>query len=120
MTYLCEHEFVQPDPNYSEHSMMEFDLAAKLGLSLRKNLKTGLYEIFSLQNQDIVLHTHRALSDAVAVINTLEENNSVEIGCGIGCPLGNSLIDKDKCQVCKAGMAINGGPCEECGDHYGD
>jgi len=39
MPAICEHEFEREDPNNPGYSMTEYDLYARLGMTLRKNLK---------------------------------------------------------------------------------
>jgi hypothetical protein len=53
MGTICEEEFNRPDPNSPAHSMMEYDLYARLNMSIRKNLRNGKFEIFDLWTGDV-------------------------------------------------------------------
>jgi len=71
---LSEKEFNKPDPRNPEYSLVKYDLAAWLGLSLRKNLKEGKFEIFNIKTGEIK-STFNIFSDAVRECNLYEINN---------------------------------------------
>ena len=54
MSAICEHEFEQEDANNAGCSITEFDLVARLNMSLRKNLKEGVYEIVRSDTGDVL------------------------------------------------------------------
>ncbi len=85
MSTICEHEFEQEDPHNLGYSITEFDLAARVNMSLRKNLREGLYEIVSLETGD-VCHAYRTLEDAVRKANELERSDYIRLQCGPFCP----------------------------------
>ena len=58
------------------YSMAEYDLYAKLGLTLRKNIKRDLYEIIGIKSRE-VHYTFPDLQSAVDMCNQLEgEDNT--------------------------------------------
>ena len=85
MPYICEHEFEQEDPDNLGYSITEFDLAARLNMSLRKNLKEGAYEIVSSETGD-VLFAYERLADAAGKANELEGTDLIKLHCGPFCP----------------------------------
>lgn len=85
MGEVCEHKFEQRDPANPDYSMVEYDLHARLGLTLRKNLKTGKYEIAKISSRQKVYEG--TLSEMVGKANELEGGNNTKIGCGIWCPV---------------------------------
>ena len=85
MSYICEHEFEQEDPQNLGYSVTEFDLASRLNMSLRKNFKEGVYEIVSLETGD-VLFAYERLADAASKANELEGTDFVRLHCGPFCP----------------------------------
>lgn len=85
MSTICEHEFEQPDREKPWLSMTEFDLAARTGLSIRKNLNSGRFEIFEI-NSGRPIFAFNTLNDCVKKANDLEQDHLIQIKCGIGCP----------------------------------
>lgn len=85
MSYICEHEFEQEDPNNAGYSITEFDLVDRLNMSLRKNLKEGVYEIVSSDTGD-VLFAYERLADAASKTNELEGTDFIRLHCGPFCP----------------------------------
>lgn len=86
MATICTHEFEREDPKNPGYSLIEYDLHAKLGMSIRKNLLRNRYEIFTISNQ-VVQFAYADLQTIVVVANTLEGGENTKIECGIGCPL---------------------------------
>ncbi|MEM3786958.1 MAG: hypothetical protein QXP59_00590 [Saccharolobus sp.] len=82
---LCEHEFEERDPHNKNYSLLEYDLAAGLNLSLRKNFKENVYEIFRIDTGEPI-KTFKTLKEAADYANYLENNNSIVVGCGYLCP----------------------------------
>jgi len=67
---LCEREFEQPDPTDPDYSLVEIDYCTvhNTRVSLRKNLKRGLYEVYRrdyLQHTETVVYSHPMLEEAV-------------------------------------------------------
>lgn len=77
MANVNEKLFEQPDPKNPDYSMTEYDLYAKLGLSIRKNIKLGRYEIFKLKSKDVVFSG--TLQDVVTEANRLEGSENTII-----------------------------------------
>ena len=75
MTTICEATFEDEDPNNLGYSLTEFDLAAKLNLSMRKNFNTNKYEIFDLATSNAVFEG--SLAKAVTEANHLEDANNI-------------------------------------------
>ena len=50
MGYIKPKEFELPDTTNPDYSFVEYDLYAKLGLSIRKNLKINEWEIFEIKS----------------------------------------------------------------------
>lgn len=69
MGYLSEKDFDRKNEN--GYSIMEYDLYAKLGLSIRKNHNEGRYEIFKIKTKE-VQYTYTNLKDAIRCANELE------------------------------------------------
>lgn len=79
MATICEHEFDDPDPQDPTQAMTEFDLAAKLGLTIVKNLDRNRFEIRRLSDKEPEYQGD--LQYIVGVANELESNNFIEIRC---------------------------------------
>ena len=71
---LSEKEFNKPDPRNPDYSLVQYDLAVRLGLSLRKNLKENKFEIFNMKTGEI-RKTFYTFSEAVKECNLYEINN---------------------------------------------
>ncbi|MEM3858733.1 MAG: hypothetical protein QW478_04930 [Candidatus Micrarchaeaceae archaeon] len=82
---LCEHEFEERDPHNTNYSLLEYDLVARLNLSLRKNFKENTYELFKIDTGKVI-RSFKTLEDAADYANYLENNNSIVVGCGYLCP----------------------------------
>lgn len=80
MPAICEHEFDQEDPNNRGYSMTEYDLYAKLGLTLRKNLKFNEYEL-AKTSTGIAQFGFKTLQEAVAYANQLEGSENTWFEC---------------------------------------
>jgi hypothetical protein len=87
MSLICEHEFEQEDPMNKGYSLTEYDLYARLGLAIRKNLKTGKFEIIRIRTNEVT-HTG-SLSHVVRIANRLEGAENTKIGCSSLCKEGN-------------------------------
>lgn len=85
MAKICEHEFEQEDPKQPGYSMTEFDLAARLGLTIRRNLKTRDFEICTIK--DKLVAYRGSLPWIVKMANQLERANHIKLECGLACPL---------------------------------
>jgi len=87
MGRICEHEFEKPNPDDIDYSHVEYDLYAKLGLTIRKNLKKNVYEIVTIHKPRNVKHESASLESIVSIANDLEDGqqNSV-VECGLLCP----------------------------------
>ncbi len=84
MAVLCEHNFEVENPNNPGYSMTEVDLAAKLGMTIRKNLKTELFEIIKIKNKE-VQYDNPDLMSIVRTANELEDANYLKVKCGSLC-----------------------------------
>jgi hypothetical protein len=87
MGNICEHEFEMPSSKDPDYSLIEYDLYAKLGLTIRKNLKTGYYEIVTIKKPREVKYRSKYIYDIARKANELEgaENTTVECG-SFNCP----------------------------------
>jgi len=83
--FLCEHVFEKKDKDNPEYSALEYDLYADLGLSIRKNHRTGNYEIFRIKSKEVVFSYPR-LADAISKANELEGEENTKLFCGNLCP----------------------------------
>jgi hypothetical protein len=90
MSNICEHELSQPDPSKPDYSLVEYDLYADTGLSLRKNIKQKKYELFEI-NTGIVKYSYETLKEAVEKANELEGGKHTTIECGWLCPERNKI-----------------------------
>lgn len=88
MGNICEHELEQEDPKRKEYSFIEYDLYAKTGLSLRKNIKDNKYEIFSIKTGE-AKYSFDTLQGAVDKANQLEGGKHTKVECGWMCPIKN-------------------------------
>ena len=87
MGFLCEHVFEKKDKDNPKYSALEYDLYADLGLSIRKNHKTGDYEIFRINNNKVVFRSS-SLADVIKKANELEGGeDNIRLFCGNLCPL---------------------------------
>ena len=79
MGAITPEEFEQPDPVNPDYSHVEYDLYASTGLSIRKNLKTGYYEIFKIKTGEVE-YRYRELDMIVRRANEIEdaENTWIE------------------------------------------
>ena len=80
MPAVCEHEFQQEDPNNKGYSMTEYDIYARLGLTLRKNLKFNEYELAKIST-GIAQFGFKTLQEAVAKANELEGTSNILVEC---------------------------------------
>lgn len=83
MSLICEHLFIKKDIRDPKYSMSEYDLRAELGLSIRKNLESGLYEIFSIETYEVVMKG--SLEEVVDEANRREGQQDIKIGCCETC-----------------------------------
>lgn len=86
MGNICEHEFNRPDPNNPDYSLVEYDLYAKTGLTIRKNLKTNEYEIVTIKKPREVQYRYKDIHDIARIANEIEETENTTVGCGTLCP----------------------------------
>lgn len=90
MATICEHEFEREDPKKPGYSLVEYDLYSRLGMTIRKNLQVGRFEIVSLNNGE-VLYSYSDLQGVVRCANSLEDGRNTVIRCGLGCPLQRAV-----------------------------
>jgi hypothetical protein len=85
MGRICSCMFEQEDPENEGYSQTEVDLYGKTGLTLRKNIVLGTYEIVRISDKHLE-HTFNSLESAVDKVNEIEGtlNLRVEHG-GVGC-----------------------------------
>lgn len=84
MGRVCEHMFERSDPNEPDYSMEEYDLYAKLDLTLRKNLVAGKFELVGITEGKRAkgpVMIFNSLDQAVQYMNDLEGANNTEISC---------------------------------------
>jgi len=86
MGNICEHEFNRPDPNNPDYSLVEYDLYAKTGLTIRKNLKTNEYEIVTIKKPREVQYRYKDIHDIARIANKIEKSENTTVGCGTLCP----------------------------------
>ena len=87
MPAVCEHEFEQEDPNNPGFSMTEYDLYAKLGMTLRKNLKFNEYELAKIST-GVAQLGFKTLQEAIAKANELEGTANTWVECiPMSCPV---------------------------------
>ena len=87
MPAVCEHEFEQEDPNNPGFSMTEYDLYAKLGMTLRKNLKFNEYELAKIST-GVTQFGFKTLQEAIAKVNELEGTAKTWVECiPMSCPV---------------------------------
>ena len=84
---ICEHAFLRKDPKNPDYSMTEYDLYAKTGLTLRKNLKHNRYEIVKIKSREVE-HSTPDLQAAVDKCNDVEGYPNTKIECAVLCQKG--------------------------------
>lgn len=84
MSKICEHEFEQEDPTNRGYSLTEYDLYADLGMAIRKNLKTGKFEIIKIKDNEVQYTGN--IDTIVKIANSLEKDQNTWIECGTLCP----------------------------------
>lgn len=89
MSRICEHEFEREDPFNKGYSLQEYDLYAKTGLAIRKNLKSGKFELVHINSKE-VRHTG-TLEQIVAISNRLEGAENTWIECSAYCTKGKDI-----------------------------
>jgi len=80
MPAVCEHEFEREDPNNPGYSMTEYDLYARLGLTLRRNLKFNEYELAKIST-GAAQFGFKTLQEAIAKANELEGTENTWVEC---------------------------------------
>lgn len=85
MGTICEHEFEGENPKNPGYSMTEYDLYARLGMTIRKNLRLNVYEIINIETKE-VLYSFKDISRVVEKANQLEGVDNTKVKCGVGCP----------------------------------
>lgn len=84
MAKICECDFITQEKD-TDYSITEYDLKAKLGMSIRRNFKTQRYEIFKINTGEIQ-YSFSDLESAVRMANQLEEDNLIKLEHGgLGC-----------------------------------
>lgn len=77
MGNIKEEEFDIEDPTHTGYSLVEYDLYAKLGLTIRKNLMNDLFEIVSIKTG--YMRYTGTLKEVVKKANILEEATNTYI-----------------------------------------
>lgn len=77
MARIKESDFTTPDPNDPRQSMTEFDLAARLGLTIHKRYAANLYCITGIKDRK-VHYASRSLQRLVDIANDLEGHDYIE------------------------------------------
>ena len=80
MPAICEHEFEREDPNNPGYSMTEYDLYARLGMNLRKNLKFNEFELAKIST-GAAQFGFNTLQEAIAKANELEGTENTWVEC---------------------------------------
>ena len=80
MPAICEHEFEREDPNNPGYSMTEYDLYARLGMTLRKNLKFNEFELAKIST-GAAQFGFNTLQEAIAKANELEGTENTWVEC---------------------------------------
>ena len=74
---LCKHDFEEQDPHNPGFSLTEYDLAAKLDMTIRKDIHSGLYQIVSISKLPdgcrAFVYESKSLEDVVEKANELEK-----------------------------------------------
>lgn len=92
MGRICEHEFEIPDSDDPDYSHAEYDLYAKLGLTMRKNLRKNVYEIVTIQKPRTVKHESASLEEIAQIANDLEGTKNTVVECDSLCPKREMVI----------------------------
>jgi hypothetical protein len=85
MKSICEHKFERPNPKKPDYSRHSHDLAAMTELSIRKNLRTGNFEIFNTRTCQVFWDVP-SLAAAVKIANEIEQEENTAAKCGPSCP----------------------------------
>ncbi len=85
MSEICEHEFDRPDVKNPKYSSLEYDLYAKLQMSIRKNFNTNKFEIYSLKTGGVLYVG--SFDTIVNKANELEHSKATINRCTSRCPL---------------------------------
>lgn len=80
MSTICKHIFEKPSRDNSDYSQLEYDLYARLGMSIRKNLKTDEFEIYHRPSEKLQYRYSR-IEDIVRIANSLEGADNTDVGC---------------------------------------
>lgn len=81
---ICEHMFSEPDLANPGYSQINFDLLARLNLTVRRNLRTKNFEIVRIPSGEVVF-TSPGLPGIVE--KAREMGDPVEAGCALGSAL---------------------------------
>ena len=80
----CGCEIEIEDPDNLGYSMTRYNLYSALGLRIRKNLKSGLYEMFPIGTDNVVFRG--SLGEMVIEANRREGQENTTIKCNGTCP----------------------------------
>lgn len=82
MGRICEHMFERKNQK-TKYSLVEYDLYAKLNMTLVKNHETGRFEIIGIRENEGRKFFEGTLEEIVDIANKLEgaENTKVECVC---------------------------------------
>jgi hypothetical protein len=85
MGTICEHELSVPDPQFPNQSLVEYDLAARLNLTIRR--KGTWYQIVEIRGREggNVRFSSNSLETVIAEANRLEGHDWNKVACRPGC-----------------------------------
>lgn len=85
MPGISESEFSIEDPTNPGFSHLEYDLYAKLGMTIRKNLKENRFEIVKIKTKE-VQYSSSSLQGIIQIANDLEGEENTWIKDEPGSP----------------------------------
>lgn len=78
MPGIRESDFDKEDPKNPGYSQMEYDLYARLGMTIRKNLKENRFEIVKIKTKE-VQYSYSSIHDIVRIANQLENKDNTRV-----------------------------------------
>jgi len=85
MPGISEEMFSTEDPRNPGYSLTEYDLHAKLGLTIRRNIRDDRYEIVVIKTKK-VRHSVKTIELAIAIANQLEKEENTWLKDKPGSP----------------------------------
>jgi hypothetical protein len=79
MAEICEHEFETRDSKNHDYSKLEYDLYARLNMTIRKNFITRNFEIARIST-GVMIH-QGTLEQMVEIANELEGAENTRVRC---------------------------------------